>query len=455
MFSKKFLVLLLSSIYNVYMRKIEKILILLSLGIVDFLGAIDMTGLIISLPKISADLGLDVVTAQWIINAFTLALVSSMIIFGKIGDRIGVKKLYMVGLLIFSISSLALGVTSNFYVIVALRLIQGFGTAILYSMSFAIISHLWKNKEKAFSVTASLFAVGMLVGPLISGLFLLLNYGSFQGWHFFFLMNVPFAIGGIIIGRKYIPALAPSSKEPVNFLNALLLFCFFLFGMLFLIYGGILFSVLSIISLVFLVIVENTWRVKTFDHPIFKHKNFIAANIISFLVTTASLGIAFALSFHFQDNLHWNSVKTSLAVLPVPLATILFAMISTNIRNKKLGAFLSSLLLLIGIIYLWAFAESGSYFEHYFIPLLMIGAAAGILMTSVFATILDESGQESYGFASGILSTIQELGGLVGVVLVSTRVTNLTSTFSVMLVCAVISIVISLFITNKPKAKNA
>lgn len=133
------------------------LIILIGLAIADLLGAIDSTGVNIALPTITRDLGIPIVISQWIPNAYTLVLVSMLIFMGRLGDIIGSKKLYIIGLIIFGSASLALGFINTTYPLIIVRGLQGLGTAILYTMPMAIIAHLWKEREKSFRRDGFLF----------------------------------------------------------------------------------------------------------------------------------------------------------------------------------------------------------------------------------------------------------------------------------------------------------
>src|SRR3989344_4398446 len=114
------------------MNKRRLALILVGLAVADLLGSIDSTGVNIALPQISSDFNVDVHTVQWVLNAFTIAMVMLLIIAGKIGDKIGAKKLYIIGLTLFGLSSLGAGFSINIISLIIFRIIQGVGTAILY-----------------------------------------------------------------------------------------------------------------------------------------------------------------------------------------------------------------------------------------------------------------------------------------------------------------------------------
>ena len=173
-------------------------LILVAVGLADLLGSIDTTGINIILPKITENFDINISLSQWVVTAYVLAMVSTLMIAGKVCDLIGAKKTYIFGLILFGISSLFIGLFNSFYLIIIFRILQGIGTAILYAAPLSIIAHLWKNREKAFSVTAMFFSAGLVVGPVLGGLFANIQLGNFAGWHLLFLLNIPIVLAAII-----------------------------------------------------------------------------------------------------------------------------------------------------------------------------------------------------------------------------------------------------------------
>ncbi len=432
------------------MNKRSLTLILIGLAIADLLGAIDATGVNIALPKITRDLAIPITISQWIPNAYTLVLVSTLLFFGKIGDSIGVKKLYLFGLILFGLASAILGFINNPYLLIAIRGLQGLGTAILYTMPMAIIAHLWQDREKAFSVTASFFAGGMLVGPLIGGVFTNLNFGNFHGWHLIFLLNIPFIIFGLIVATKFIPEL-PSQKIKIDFLSVLML----LVGLALIILSLTIISKWYLLAgvgiLLLLFFYEKKVANPLLDFSLFKNRTFTAFNIVSALAMVTIIGMSFVLTFYLQDILKWNSLQAGLALLPVPAATGVVSILAGRMKNWKLAAFLTSGLILAGILLLTQIHPSISYYKLILPAMVLIAAGSGFLMTVGFAAILGSAPTEKSGSASGILNTLQQLGGLIGIALVAAIVLNYSLAFYILVIAALIGLIAAFFVK---KAEN-
>jgi len=432
------------------MNKRSLTLILIGLAIADLLGAIDATGVNIALPKITRDLALPITISQWIPNAYTLVLVSTLLFFGKIGDSIGVKKLYLFGLILFGLASAILGFINNPYLLIAIRGLQGLGTAILYTMPMAIIAHLWQDREKAFSVTASFFAGGMLVGPLIGGVFTNFNFGNFHGWHLIFLLNIPFIIFGLIVAAKFIPEL-PHQKVKIDFLSVLML----LVGLALIILSLTIISkwylLAGLLVLIILYFYERRVEAPLLDFSLFKNRTFTAFNIVSALAMVAIIGMSFVLTFYLQDILKWNSLQAGLALLPVPAATGVVSILAGRMKNWKLAALLTSGLILLGILLLTQVHPNISYYKLILPAMILIAAGSGVLMSVGFAAIIGSAPTEKSGSASGILNTLQQLGGLIGIALVAAIVLNYSLAFYILSAAALVGLIAAFFVKKSEK----
>jgi len=424
-------------------------IILIGLAIADLLGAIDATGVNIALPKITADLSIPITLSQWIPNAYTLTLVTMLLFMGKIGDIIGAKKLYIYGLMLFGLTSLILGFVNSAPAIIALRSLQGIGTAILYTMPMAIIAHLWKEREKAFAVTASFFAFGMLIGPLIGGFFTNLNFGNFHGWHLLFLLNVPLIIFGLLIASRYIPQIEKRAIKKLDYFSLLLLFSGLILIVLSLTIISKFYVILGLFLLFVLYLYEKKIKNPLLDLHLFHNQTFTAANLVSFFAMVTIIGMSFVLTFYFQDILKWNSLKAGLALLPVPAATGIAAALSGRIKNWKLGAFLTSGLILTGILLLTQINPSVSYYKLVLPGLVLIAAGGGVLMTVIFAAIIGSAPTEKSGSASGILNTLQQLGSLIGIALVAAIVLNYKLAFMILVFAALAGLFCAFFVKKR------
>ncbi len=429
-------------------NKYNLTLIITALAVADFLGAIDSTALNVALPKITSTLGISITTAQWLPNAFTLALVALLIFMGKLGSKVGTKKLYLIGLSVFGLSSLLLGFTNNVPILISLRAIQGIATAILYTMPMIIIANLWKEREKAFAVTSATFAGGMLVGPVLGGMLANLEFGNFHGWHLVFLINVPLVIIGLIIAKKYIPEI-PKVEQKIDFGSMLILLSALAIIVLSFAQISRFYIILGLLLLVILYFYQRKIKNSLVDFHLFQNQTFTAANILSFTSMVALIGMSFVLTFYLQDILKWNSLQAGLALVPVPIITGIFSGIGGQLKSWRMGGFLSSILIVLGLAYLTQINPATSYAVGILPGLALISAGSGFLMTSIFAAILGSAPTENSGSASGILNTLQQMGSLIGIAIIASITLEYQLAFTVLTGCGIIGLISAFFINNK------
>lgn len=194
---------------------------LIGVGIASFLGCMDFTIVNTALPAIQNSLHVGINELQWIINILILALSSSMVIAGRIADIYGRRKIFYLGMILFMISSLLAGCCNNMGWLIFWRFVQGIGCAVLYTVSGAIVSHVFPAEEhgKAMGIFMGIAFTGLAAGPVIGGLVV-----GALGWRWVFFINIPLAIVSLIICFRNVPEFKNSStKSKVDYLGAVIL----------------------------------------------------------------------------------------------------------------------------------------------------------------------------------------------------------------------------------------
>ena len=436
------------------MKKNNLTLILIALAIADLLGAIDSTGVYVALPTLVRDLHISLNLAQWVPNAFTLILVSTLILCGRLGDKYGYKKLYVYGLILFGLSSLLLGFANNAPLVIGTRALQGFAIAILYTMPTVIIAHLWREREKAFAVTASAFAGGMLVGPVLGGVLTGLNFGNFHGWHLLFLLNVPIVIVGLIISLKYIPEIPHKGGQKFDFLAVALLFSALIITTLSFSVIAKPYLLLGLALFVAIYFLERKSATPLLDFSIF-NRTFTAANIISFISMVTMIGMSYVLTFYLQQTLGWSSTQAGFALLPIPFVAGIFSVIGGKIKNWRLAGFIVSIMVTLGLLMLALIRSDSTYWTGVLPGLSLIAGGSGILMTTLFAAMLGSVPTEKSATASGFLNTIQQVGSLVGIAIIAGIVLQYNKSFTLLLLISLLGIIAAFFVRNKTNIKNS
>src|SRR4030043_70082 len=177
-------------------------LILILISLASFMGALDATIVNISLPTISKYFQCDIATVSWVAMAYLLILSSTLIAFGRVADIRGYKKIYIAGFATFTIGSLLCGFSSNIYLLIGFRVLQGIGAAMLQAIGGAMIVRYLpeKNRGIAFGILTTSAAVGLAAGTPLGGFFF-----HVFAWRLFFFINVPVGVMAIILGIAVLP----------------------------------------------------------------------------------------------------------------------------------------------------------------------------------------------------------------------------------------------------------
>ena len=291
--------------------KNTEFLIILSISLAMFMSALDGTIVNIALPTISESFHISSSVVSWVATAYLLVMAGCVLIFGKISDMIGFKKIFLVGFTIFTLGSLTCGLLpdllNSFYSLVGSRIFQAIGGAMLAAIAPAMITAYipMEQKGKAMGIIMTMAALGTAIGPTIGGI--LTQYLS---WHWIFFINVPVGIFAVILGAKVIPVSGTGTKI-VNFdtLGGVLIFTG-LASLLFAFSEGhtlgwtspiiISFLVLALITLGGFILHELKTEDPILELHLFRSKNFLILNLILILIYFSFSGINYLLPFLFR-----------------------------------------------------------------------------------------------------------------------------------------------------------
>ena len=206
------------------------LLIVISVAFSSFLVRLNNYMVNISLPTITRSFGVTSSDASRIISSYLLIITTTLLLFGKLGDRIGLKRVFISGYVIFTVGSLMCGLSHDIDMLIGSRFVQGIGSAMLLAVSFAIISHFLPegNTGWAFGITSTASALGVATGAPVGGIIT-----GYLSWNWAFFINVPVGIVAVIVAMKYIPGTKPGSssapereggRKGFDFLGAILSF---------------------------------------------------------------------------------------------------------------------------------------------------------------------------------------------------------------------------------------
>src|SRR5687767_11765636 len=318
-----------------------------------FMIMLDNTVVNVALPSIQRDLGVGLSELQWIVTGYALTFAALMLTGGKLADHYGRRLIFVVGLTVFTLASLGCGLAESGEVLIAARVVQGAGAALMNPATLSIIAATFPSRQRgmAIGIWAGVSALALALGPLVGGL--LTDHISW-GWIFF--VNVPIGVLAIGASLLLIPESKDESAEQRLDLPGLLTSGIGLFAFT---YGLIeantygwtsgrivgAFAV-AVVMLVAFVLLEMRQRIPMLDLSLFRNGTFAGANLAVLLVALAMFGVFFFVSLYMQGVLGYSAVQAGAAFLPM---TILIVLVSP-IAGKSSDRFGSRWLMTTGMI---------------------------------------------------------------------------------------------------------
>ena len=408
--------------------------ILLTVIIGTFLGRLDQTIVNLALPKIINDFGITVSAAGWIATAYILANAVFVPIWGKLGDTIGRKKVYILGFSIFIFGSVLAGLSWNLSSMIVFRVIQAIAGSADYPTAMAILAVTFKEgkeRAQALGIWSSSFAAAVVFGPLLGGP-LIDNFG----WRSVFLVNLPIGVLGIFMALRFINESRSEAKTRFfDWWGALTLGGMLSALVLVLDQGadwgwlsvGSLACYFSIIVLLGLFIkVEQKAPEPIVDLKFFKIPAFVNALINNFVVFMGMMGGVFLIPVFAQTFLGYNATDSGSLFLPMAAAMMLAAPLGGMLTGKvqsRYVIFASTIVAAIGI-FLFARLDPRSTAFDIVMPLSVMAFGLGFGMaqrTNIIASVVPQS---EIGIASSILALVRNIAGAFGIAIFATLLNN-------------------------------
>ena len=305
---------------------------LASVSFALFMIMLDNTVVNVALPAIQRDLGIDVAELEWVVTGYALSFAVLMLTGGKLADMYGRRRVFLIGLAVFTFSSLLCGLAGSAELLIAARVLQGVGAAFMMPATLSIITATFPPKERgaALGIWAGVSAMALAIGPLVGGLIT-----EHIGWNWIFYINVPVGLVGLVAARLIIRESKDTSHEQRLDLPGLLTSGIALFALVYalieansrgwtspLILG--LFALAAVAGTAF-VLLELHQRLPMFDVTLFRNPTFAGANTVALLVSLAMFGVFFFISLFMQNVLGYSAVRAGAAFLPMTLLIIVVA----------------------------------------------------------------------------------------------------------------------------------
>ncbi|WP_229068153.1 DHA2 family efflux MFS transporter permease subunit [Actinoplanes sp. DH11] len=399
--------------------------VLLATVLGSSLAFIDATVVNIALPAIGRDLGSDAAGLQWTINGYALSLASLILLGGSLGDRFGRRRVFLVGVTWFAVASLLCGLAPTVELLVAARVLQGVGGALLTPGALAILeaSFAPEDRAKAIGAWSGLGGIGGALGPFLGGW--LVEIGS---WRYIFLINVPVAALVLWVAARHVPeSRNPSAARSFDVLGLVTGAA----GLGGLTYGFtawpangpgdpvvLLSLAVGVAGMVAFVVAERRSAYPMLPLEIFRSKAFSGANLVTFLVYAANGGVFFLVVVNLQVVAGFSPLVSGLAMLPVT-ALMLLLSARAGALGQRIGPRIpmtaGPFVCAAALAWLAMVDADASYWADVLPPVIVFGLGLSLLVAPLTATALGALDDAYAGIASGVNNAVARAAGLLSV----------------------------------------
>jgi EmrB/QacA subfamily drug resistance transporter len=406
-------------------------LVAVSFGL--FMIMLDNTIVNVALPTMQRSLGLKVSELEWIVTGYALTFGAFMLTGGKLADLFGRRRIFVVGLVIFSLASLACGLAGGATVLIAARVVQGLGAALMNPATLSIITVTFPPRQRgtAIGIWAGVSALALAIGPLLGGIIT-----ERINWNWIFFINVP--IGALAIGAAYafITESRDTSHEQRPDVPGLVTSAVGLFALSYGLiqanqYGWtstriLLSFAIAAVFLTSFVLLEMRQRLPMLDLSLFKNPVFTGANTVMLLVGLAMFGVIFFVSLYVQNILGYSPIQAGAAFLPWTLLIVLLAPQTGRLVDRVGPRWLvtGGLVLFAGALVVFSNAGIGASYWDLLPAMLLGGVGLASVMAPVTATAMGAVTRDKAGVGSAVLNSARQVGGSLGVAIMGAIVAH-------------------------------
>ena len=403
-----------------------------------FMVILDVSIVNVALPSIERKLHFSQSDLQWILSAYALTFGGFLLLGGRVADLLGRRRVFMVGVALFTLASLACGLSNSEGTLISARAVQGLGAAILSPAALSIISTTFQEgseRNKALGIWGAMGGAGAAVGVLLGGVLT-----KYLGWEWIFFVNVPVGATALLLTRTVVRESRADTEYrhfdaagAVLITSALVLLVFALTRADRVGWGStqtLLILAASALLHVAFIAVELRSKAPLVPLGIFTRlRTLTGANVVGFLLGALTFAMFFMLSLYMQQVLGLSALQAGVGYLAVALTAIVFSGIAqalvTRIGVKPSLAF-GMLLMVLGNVWFTQVSADGSYAVDLLPGFLVIGVGLGFSFVPVSIAALAGVAPHEAGLASGLINTSQQIGGALGVAVFSTVSTTRT-----------------------------
>jgi EmrB/QacA subfamily drug resistance transporter len=404
-------------------------LLVLCLGVLMIV--LDTTIVNVALPSIKTDLKFSATALAWVVNAYMLTYGGFLLLGGRLGDLYGHRRLFLTGIVVFTLASLACGLSTTQAALVIARCVQGLGGAVVTAVALSLIMDLFTeaaDRAKAMGVYGFVCAGGGSLGAMLGGVLT-----SSLSWHWVFLVNLPIGIGVVVLSLRLLPAVsAEAASRHLDVLGAVTVTTALMLAVYAIVNGnemgwtsqrplGQLLVAIALLALFLLI--EARVRVPLMPLRLFRLRNLVVSNVVGVLWAAAMFAWFFLSALYMQLVLGYNPMQVGLAFLP---ANLIMAAFSLGISAKLVMRFGIRRPLALGLVLaaagllLFARAPVEGHFLIDILPaMVLLGLGAGIAFNPVLLAAMSDVSPSESGLASGVVNTAFMMGGALGLAILA------------------------------------
>jgi EmrB/QacA subfamily drug resistance transporter len=400
---------------------------------------LDMTIVNVALPAIQNDLGFSQSSLAWVVNAYLIAFGGLLLLAGRLGDLIGRKRIFLIGLGVFTVASILCGVSGSPEMLIAARFVQGVGGAMATAVTLGMIVTMFPEpgeQARAIGVFSFVAAAGASVGLLAGGVLT-----QSLNWHWIFFVNIPIGIVAAVLTNRLVERdRGIGFGEGADVLGAVLVTGALMLGVYTIVktdeHGwGSLHTIglgaLAVAALVAFVVRQTRAANPLLPLRIFRSRNVSGANLIQIMMVAGMFGMFFLGTLYMQKVLNYSALEIGLAFLPTALA---IGGLSVGLSARLITRFgprpvliVGLVLILVGLVLFTRLPVGGTYFADLLPAILLVGIGAGLSFPTLMTLAMSGATQSDAGLASGLVNTTAQVGGALGLAVLATLSTARTT----------------------------
>ena len=407
----------------------KKWLALALLALAQFVVVLDASIVNVALPSIGTDLSFAQDDLSWVVNSYTLFFGGFLLLGGRLADLLGRRRMFVAGLILFALASLAGGLATSPGLLIAARAVQGLGAALLSPAALSLVTVIFAEgaeRNKAMGVWGAVAGSGGAAGVLLGGILT-----EYAGWEWVLFVNVPIGLAAAFFALRLLPESRNEGERRFDIAGAVTVTA----GLSLLVYtlvdandagwtsGQTLgLGAIAVALLGGFYLVERASKAPLVPFSIFRKRTITGTNVVALLVAMALFSMFFFISLYMQQVLGYSAIKSGLSYLPLAVGIIISAGIASGLVTKvgfKPVLVAGLVLTAIGLVWFAQVDVDGTYLGDILFPSLL--AAVGLGFAFVSMTIAAVSGieHEQTGLASGLINTSQQVGGALGLAILA------------------------------------